>query len=283
AAVHLGRPVGRPATGEGLAPARDGRGPRPRWRIGELGGQEDHGREERGGGQVGDAEALADQVAGGLELGLEAVERREHLLAAARRACIVDLHVSPHHDPEGGEEGAVEATSARPEAEREGGRRELGLRQELVEERAPHVRAELLVEEVLERERPAARGVVGRIERRLGSQALEALDDARRVVDRLAVEHEDGDRLLPRHPQHARNVEAGQERAAYVGDALPVERPARLLVVVREAELPEDGRRRRHRLSARASRQAESRRVATRVAVATEPPAGWWDESGADT
>src|SRR5207245_7662516 len=94
-----------------------------RWRIGELRGQEDHGREERRGGQVGDAEALADQVARGVQLGLETVERPEHLLAAARRACIVDLHVSPHHDPEGGEEGAVEATSARPEAEREGGGR----------------------------------------------------------------------------------------------------------------------------------------------------------------
>src|SRR5439155_1461760 len=84
--------------------------------------------------------------------------------------------------------GTSRATSARPEAEREGGGRELGLRQELVEERAPHVRAELLVEEVLEGERPAALGVVGRIERRLGSQTLEALDDARRVVDRLAVD-----------------------------------------------------------------------------------------------
>src|SRR5207244_4511619 len=151
--------------------------------------QEDHGREERRGGQVGDAEALADQVARGLQLGLETVERPEHLLAAARRACIVDLHVSPHHDPEGGEEGAVEATSARPEAEREGGGRELGLRQARVE-----------------------------------------------------------------------------ERAAYVGDALPVERPARLLVEVREAELPEDGR--GHHPTTSARRSGESRRVATRVAPA---------------
>src|SRR5262249_55414626 len=135
------------------------------------------------------------------------------------------------------------------------GGRELGLWQELIEQRAPHVRAELLVEELLERERPAALRRVGRVERRLRPQALEALDDARRVVDRLAVEHQDGQRLLPRHPEHARDVEAGQERAAHVRDALPVERPARLLVEVREAKLPEDGRRHRYTLSARWSAQ----------------------------
>src|SRR5439155_15979172 len=72
---------------------------------------------------------------------------------------------------------------------------------------------------------------------------------------RLAAEHEDRQRLLPRHPEDARNVEAGQERAAHVRDALPVERPARLLVEVREAELPEDGRRHRYRLTARWARR----------------------------
>src|SRR5438876_6418096 len=159
------------------------RGQRARGPIGEL-GREYHWREERGGGQFGDAEAVADQIAGGPKLGLETVERREHLLATPRRAAGVDLHVGLHHHSEGGEEGAVEALRDRPVPQREGGSRELGLRQELVEERAPHVRAELLVEEVLALERPAAVGRVGRVERRLGPQALEALDSARRVVDR---------------------------------------------------------------------------------------------------
>src|SRR5438046_7337009 len=239
--VHLGGPAAHGPAHQRVTPARHRRGQRARGPIGEL-GREYHWREERGGGQVGDAEAVADQIAGGPKLGLETVERREHLLATPRRAAGVDLHVGLHHHSEGGEEGAVEALRDRPVPQREGGSRELGLRQELVEERAPHVRAELLVEEVLELERPAAVGRVGRVERRLGPQALEALDSARRVVDRLAVEHEDRQRLLPRHPEDARDVEAGQERAAYVGDALPVERPARLLVVVREAELQEDGR-----------------------------------------
>src|SRR5207247_1838903 len=79
-----------------------------------------------------------------------------------------------------------------------------------------------------------------------------------------AAEHEDRQRLLPRHPEDARDVEAGQERAAHVRDALPVERPARLLVEVRGAELPEYGRRRRHKLSARAGWRAESSRVPSR-------------------
>src|SRR5262245_24985948 len=254
APVQLRDPAAGPPARQGVAPARDRGGERARGRIGEL-GWEDHGREERGGGEVGDAEAVADQVAGRPELGLETVERRERLLAAARRAGGVDLHVGVHRDPEGREEGAVEALGARPAAEREGGGRELGLWQELIEQRAPHVRAELLVEELLERERPAALRRVGRVERRLRPQALEALDDARRVVDRLAVEHQDEQRLLPRHPEHARDVEAGQERAAHVSDALPVERPARLLVEVREAKLPEDGRRHRYTLSARWSAQ----------------------------
>src|SRR2546427_11225608 len=59
--------------------------------------------------QVGDAEAGADQIAGGPKLGLETVERREHLLATPRRAAGGDLHLGPHPPPEGREEGAGEA------------------------------------------------------------------------------------------------------------------------------------------------------------------------------
>src|SRR5437867_905619 len=156
--VHLGGPAAHGPAHQRVTPARHRRGQRARGPIGEL-GREYHWREERGGGQVGDAEAVADQIAGGPKLGLETVERREHLLATPRRAAGVDLHVGLHHHSEGGEEGAVEALRDRPVPQREGGSRELGLR---------------------------------------------------------------------------------QERAAHVRDALPVERPARLLVVVREAELQED-------------------------------------------
>src|SRR5436190_21511563 len=111
--VHLGGPAahraGSPARHASASPARAA-GPGP---IGEL-GREYHWREERGGGQVGDPEAVADQTAGGPKLGLETVERREHLLATPRRAAGVDLHVGLHHHSEGGEEGAVEALRDRP-------------------------------------------------------------------------------------------------------------------------------------------------------------------------
>src|SRR5439155_939815 len=62
------------------------------------------------------------------------------------------------------------------------------VREELVEERAADVRAELLVEEVLEGE--GALPLVTRVERRVRLQPLERCDDARRVDDRLAVELE---------------------------------------------------------------------------------------------
>src|SRR5213593_3502008 len=55
------------------------RGQRARGPIGEL-GREYHWREERGGGQVGDAEAVADQIAGGPKLGLETHVRAELLV-----------------------------------------------------------------------------------------------------------------------------------------------------------------------------------------------------------
>src|SRR5206468_2011839 len=63
----------------------------------------------------------------------------------------------------------------------------------VVREQRPHDRradrvTDLLVEEVLERERPPARRLVARVEGRLGLEALERLDDARRVRDRLPVE-----------------------------------------------------------------------------------------------
>src|SRR5881409_2340514 len=54
------------------------------------------------------------------------------------------------------------------------------------------------------------------------------------------VEQQDGQLHLPGRPQRPRHV-AQRERPAHVRDALPVERPARLLVVVRDREVPEDG------------------------------------------
>src|SRR5207244_889992 len=208
-------------------------------RVGEL-RRPDERREERRRREVGHAEAIADEVARRLELGLDAVERGDDLLPAARRARSVDPHVLPHDGADGWEQRTVDASRAGPEAERQEGDREIAVGEEPVEDRPPDVWAELDVEVLLELERAAPGRLVAGVERWVGMQALERLDDARRVGDRAAVEHEHRYRSLSRQPEHPRDVERGKERAADVRDALPVERPARLLVVVGEAELPED-------------------------------------------
>ena len=50
------------------------------------------------------------------------------------------------------------------------------------------VMAEFLVEEFLQLRRAAAPGFVARIERRVGLEALESLDDAGGIADRLSIE-----------------------------------------------------------------------------------------------
>src|ERR1700688_1697600 len=47
--------------------------------------------EQRGCREIGDSEAVADEVAGGLELGLDSVERRVHLGAAEFDGCGRDV------------------------------------------------------------------------------------------------------------------------------------------------------------------------------------------------
>src|SRR6059036_1635880 len=94
-----------------------------------------------------------------------------------------------------------------------------------VHEHRPDRRPELLVEEVLELERAAARGLVARVEGRLRIRALEGRDDTRRVVDRTTVEDEHWDGRLPGHSPDLPEVEPGQERPAHVRHALEVERP----------------------------------------------------------
>ena len=104
------------------------------------------------------------------------------------------------------------------------------------------MRAQLLVEEVLQLERAAALLGVGRVERRLGVALLERGDDRGRVADRAAVhlQHREGRCCSPRVSQKRdRDVHPRQRRAADVRDPLVVQRPARLLAEVRDVDLPE--------------------------------------------
>src|SRR5437763_14731453 len=111
-----------------------------------------------------------------------------------------------------------------------------------MKEEPPDVGAELFVEEVLELKRPAALDRLRRVQRWLRVAFLERADDRGRVADAPAVEFEDRRRVAPAAGQRERDrhVIAGHERAALVPDALQVERPSRLLVVVRDLDVPED-------------------------------------------
>src|SRR5688500_15444951 len=97
------------------------------------------------------------------------------------------------------------------------------------------VRTELLVEELLELERPPA---LFRVKRGFRVEALKLRDDARRVADPAAVEHEHGQRVTAAQPPRGPVMEASVQRVPRVADALVVERPAHLLVVVRDLEVP---------------------------------------------
>ena len=120
----------------------------------------------------------------------------------------------------------------------------LRLVDQVVEREQPRVLAQLLVEELLQRQRALAFGRVLRVQRGLGVAALERGDDGGRVPDRLAVEGQDGERLLApaREPEGDRHVRGRHGRPAGGGHALVVQRPAHLLAVVRRGDVPEHGR-----------------------------------------
>jgi hypothetical protein len=107
----------------------------------------------------------------------------------------------------------------------------------------PDVRTELLVEELLQLERPRTLAGIARIERGLGHRFLERGDDLGGVADRPAVELQDGERVAAasRQDEGDRDVRARGRGAPLVLDSLVLERPASLLVVVRDADVPEDG------------------------------------------
>ena len=77
--------------------------------------------------------------------------------------------------------------------------------------------AELLVEEVLERQRALAQRRVGGVEGRLGLPALQLGDDARGVGDPLPIDDQDREAQLPGLEEGARDV-VDEERLATVGD-----------------------------------------------------------------
>src|SRR5438132_5055311 len=242
APVYLGDPLERGAGSEqGAVPGEPGRRRRrPGVRILRW---LDERVEERGCGQVGDGEAVADEIAVRPELGFDAIERGKDLGVPDGRAGRADPVAEPVQRAEPGNERAEGPAGARAHPGREHLRDAPRVtREQVVDEHRSQGGAELFVEEVLERERSLACAFVYRVQRRLRLQPLQRLHDARGVGDRLAVEDEHGERGLPGCPQRPREI-AEEKRAADVGDALEVERPAHLLVEVGDGEVPEDGER----------------------------------------
>src|SRR5215207_7226151 len=130
-------------------------------------------------------------------------------------------------------------------------------------------RPKFLVEVVLEIQGSAVFLGILRIERRIGPAALQGADDGGRVADRLTIQHEERKRgaMAAAQPQCGQHVGATWKGAPPVRDALVVQGPARLLVVVRDLDVPQN------RL-----------RVAHRVQSTPCPPAGppsgsrpWWE------
>lgn len=98
--VHLAHPLASGARFKLLAQLLHRRGNGPR-RVGPLRRGQDR-REQRGCGQVGDRKGIADQVAGGLQLGLEAVHGGDDLGPGLGRTLLVDVVVCSHHSRGGG-------------------------------------------------------------------------------------------------------------------------------------------------------------------------------------
>jgi len=198
------------------------------------------------GGEVGDAEALADQVFATVrrQLRLEAVQRRDDLLPCHDRRFLV-----PNAETQPRVGAGVEAEQAFGFAERARHRRrgDLGehrrLVGQLVEGKQARVRPQLLVEEVLQLEGVAALLGIGRVERRVRVALLDRSEDRGRVGDRAPVhlQQRQGDALAAGQREGDRDVAPRQRRAADVGDPLVVERPAHLLAVVGDVELDQGG------------------------------------------
>ena len=145
-------------------------------------------REQRGGGQIGDRERVADEVAARTDLLLDAIERaleRLPRLGHAIRADAVVVRDERPCEPERRAEEPRARLVVRAREDRAGERR---VAEDQLEDQAPDLRAELLVELVLERERAGALRGVRRVERRLRPAPLDLGDDPRRVRVRLTVD-----------------------------------------------------------------------------------------------
>lgn len=242
AAVHLGDPPKPVVTRERISKLsqgpRDGLGKRI-WKL----PRHDERRAERRGGQVRDRKTVTDEVAARLKLCLDTVEGGSHLgrsRADGRRVDPVAELVEHREDREHRSHSALGAF-AEAHPERESGNHTVRVVHEhRAEDCCAELMPELLVEEVLQLHGAPARGFVARIERGIRAKLLERLEDSRRVADRLPLEKENRQCRAPGRPERSRQV-VEEEGFPDVRDPLEIQRPANLLVEVRDGEMPEDG------------------------------------------
>jgi hypothetical protein len=112
--VHLADPPEGDACCECIAefPCRSQNGGRDR-----IPGRGDEWREKRRGSEVGDAEAVSDEVAARLEFRLDAVDSGSNLRAGNLASLGVDVEPPPQEGPDTQEQRTEEEAGARPRPE----------------------------------------------------------------------------------------------------------------------------------------------------------------------
>jgi hypothetical protein len=162
-----------------------------------------------------------------------------------RDALAIDPHVAPERGHEEREDPPPDPRGALARSHGRHARARISVREVGRPEEPPQLGRDLVVEVRLDRERALAlRRILG-VERPLRRDAIELGEDARRARDRRAVDHEHRQLALPAHDACAEEMERRHERLARVREALAVEGPAHLLVVVRDLEVEQMERRQR--------------------------------------
>ena len=147
-----------------------------RLRVRELLGCDD-GRQERRDREIGNREAAADQVAVGLQVGREALTRETRLAPRAFDARPVDSEVRCDLATHQGVHRASDQATRGVEVGREGAQEQPRVGEHVLQHQQTQIRPELLIEEVLDLERPPGVGRVGGIQGRTRIPALEGVDD----------------------------------------------------------------------------------------------------------
>jgi hypothetical protein len=102
-----------------------------------------------------------------------------------------------------------------------------------------HRGANLIVQPFLDFQRTLTLRRVAWVQRRIGPGPFDVVEHRGRVFQNATLMAQDGHCLLAEARQQLHRMRAGKQRMPDVGHTLVIQRPARLLRIHREAELPE--------------------------------------------